>query len=221
MNHTYLADLNRPAFEHDRLAVDVVCAGDSITGWNNFGPANSWPFPTYPQFIQTMCEPLGLRVADGGIAGEVSDNGLGHVRRYLDLFPNSRHFIVGFGTNDLGTWPDLESTSRRIIENLDKMVHAVRAQEKLPMLFNVPYANESMFASYIAEDTHQKRDYHNERLEKYCQQNEVPLADICAHLRDEHLGDELHPNEAGARVIAEEVFGVLSSVLDNKEKPRR
>jgi lysophospholipase L1-like esterase len=213
MNPIYPADLNRPAFEHDRLAVDVVCSGDSITGWNNFGPANSWPFPTYPQFIQTMCEPLGLRVADGGIAGEVSDNGLGHVRRYLDLFPNSRYFIIGFGTNDLGTWPDLESTSRRIIDNLDNMVHAVRDQEKLPMLFNVPYANESMFASHIAEDTHEKRDYHNERLEEYCQQNEVPLADICAHLRDEHLGDELHPNEAGARVIAEKVFGVLSSRL--------
>ena len=217
MDIVYLADLNRPAIEHDRLAVDVVCAGDSLTGWNNFGPANSWPFPTYPRFLQEKCGPLELRVADGGIAGEVSDNGLGHVRRYLDLFPNSRYFIIGFGTNDLGTWPDLESTSRRIIENLDKMVHAVRDQEKLPMLFNVPYANESILSPHIAEDTHEKRDYHNERLAEYCQQNEVPLTDICTHLRDEHLGDELHPNEAGARVIAEEVFGVLSSVLDNKE----
>jgi hypothetical protein len=47
-----LADLNRPAFEQDRLVVDVVCAGDSITGWNNFGPAKFWPFPTYPRFLQ-------------------------------------------------------------------------------------------------------------------------------------------------------------------------
>ncbi len=130
MDIVYLSDLNRPAFEHDRLAVDVVCAGDSITGWNNSGPASSWPFPTYPRFLQELCEPLGLRVADGGVAGEVSDNGLSHVRRYLDLFPNSRYFIIGFGTNDLGTWPDLESTSRRIIENLDKMVHAVQSGEK-------------------------------------------------------------------------------------------
>ena len=89
MEVVYLADLNRPAFEQDRLAVDVVCAGDSITGWNNFGPATTWPVPTYPRFLQQLCEPLGLRLADGGIAGEVSDNGLGHVRRYLELFPNS------------------------------------------------------------------------------------------------------------------------------------
>jgi len=128
------------------------------------------------------------------------------------LFPNSRYFIVGFGTNDLGTWPDLESTSRRIIENLDKMVQAVRDQEKVPMLFNVPYANESMFAPHIARDTHEKRDYHNERLGEYCQQNAVPMADICAHLRDEHFGDELHPNEGGAKIIAEETFAMLSRV---------
>jgi acyl-CoA thioesterase-1 len=212
MEIVYVADLNRPTFEQDRLAADVVCVGDSITGWSNFGPATVWPYPTYPRFLQELCGPLGLRVADGGIAGEVSDNGLGHVDRYLDLFPNSRCFIIGFGTNDLGTWPDLESTSRRIIENLDRVVRAVRDKEKLPLLFNVPYANESMFSPHIARDTHEKRDYHNGRLTEYCQQNKVPLADICSHLQDEHLGDELHPNEAGARIIAERVFGALASI---------
>jgi len=214
MEVVYLADLNRPSFEQDRLAVDVVCAGDSLTGWNNFGPANLWPYPTYPRFLQALCEPSGLRIADGGIAGEVSDNGLGHVQRYLDLFPNCRYFIIGFGTNDLGTWPDLESTSRRIIQNLDTMVRAVRADGKQPMLFNVPYANEAMFPSHIARDTHEKRDYHNERLRGFCSENSIPLADICSHLRDEHLGDELHPNETGVRIIAGKVFEVLSLVHD-------
>ena len=212
MGVVYTADVKRTTFEQDRVAVDVVCVGDSITGWNNFGPVAFWPYPTYPCFLQELCEPLGLRLADGGIAGELSDNGPGHVRRYLDLFPNSHYFVVGFGTNDLGTWPDLESTSRRIIDNLDRMVQAVRGQAKRPILFNVPYANESVFPPYIARDTHEKRDYHNERLREYCQQHKVPLADICSHLRDEHLGDELHPNEAGARIIAERVFEVLRAV---------
>jgi len=208
----YLAGLDRRSLDEDRLAVDVVCAGDSITGWNNFGPVEFWPYPTYPEFLQALCEPLGLRVADGGIAGEVSDNGLAHVRRYLDLFPKSRCFIIGFGTNDLGTWPDLESTSRRIIENLERMVQAVRAQTKSVILFNVPYVNESRFPPHIARDAHQKRDYHNQRLAEYCRQVEVPLADICSCLRDQHFGDELHPNEAGARIIAASVFEILGLV---------
>jgi lysophospholipase L1-like esterase len=49
-------------------------------------------------------------------------------------------------------------------------------------------------------------------LKMYCDQHGIPLADICSHLRGEHLGDELHPNEAGARIIAEEVFKVLAAV---------
>jgi len=212
MKPVYLADVGGTDFENQRGEVDVVCAGDSITSWNNFGPADCWPYPTYPQFLQLLCAGRGLRVADGGVAGEVSDNGPRHVRRYLDLFPNACSFIIGFGTNDLGTWPDLESTSRRIIENLDEMVRAVRDREKQPMLLNVPHANEPMFPPQVARDLHEKRDYHNHRLGEYCQENEVPLVDICACLGDEHFGDELHPNERGARMIAEEVFKILSRV---------
>jgi acyl-CoA thioesterase-1 len=212
MDVVYVADQGSDRFEQDRAKVDIVCAGDSITGWNNYGPRRFWPYPTYPQFFQDLCVPLNLRVADGGVAGEISDNGLGHVRRYLDLFPDSRYFVIAFGTNDLGMWPDLETTSRQIIENLDSMIRAVRTHDKRAVLFNVPYANESMFGPHIAQDTHARRDYHNKRLEEFCVAGEIPLADIGSHLKDEHLGDELHPNEAGARIIAERVFEVFASL---------
>jgi lysophospholipase L1-like esterase len=38
------------------------------------------------------------------------------------------------------------------------------------------------------------------------------LVDIASKLRDEHFGDELHPNDDGAQVIAQEVFRVLNEV---------
>lgn len=209
MGVLYVVDLGKPGFEADRLAVDIVCAGDSLTGWNNFGPASSWPYRTYPEFLQRL---VGLRVANGGIAGEISDNGPQQVRDYLGLFLNARYFIIGFGTNDLGTWPDLEATSRRIIANLDQMVRAVVEQAKQPLLFNVPHANEAMFSPWMARELHEKRDYHNARLKEYCEQQQIPLADICARLRDEHFGDELHPNDHGAKIIAEEVHKALIAV---------
>ena len=53
------------------------------------------------------------------------------------------------------------------------------------------------------------RDYHNERLAEYCRRERVPLVEIASKLRDEHFADELHPNEAGAQVIAGEVDRVL------------
>ena len=93
-----------------------------------------------------------------------------------------------------------------------EMIGAVRDKGKQPILFNVPYANEAMFSPTIADDLHAKRDYHNAKLKDYCDQHRVPLADVCSHLRDEHLGDELHPNEAGAKIIVEEVFKVLAAV---------
>ena len=114
----YVADRGMPSFQTAPLSVDIVCAGDSITGWNNFGGVRDWPYRTYPEFLQRFCDPLGLTIANGGIAGEVSPNGLGQVRDYLDLFPNARYFVVGYGTNDLGMWPQVERTSPRIIENL-------------------------------------------------------------------------------------------------------
>ena len=104
----YLADRGSPAFEAGRTTFDVVCAGDSITGWNNFGFVREWPYRTYPEFLQRLFDPLGLTVANGGIAGEVSRNGPGQVQDYLELFPNARYLVVGYGTNDLGMWPEVE-----------------------------------------------------------------------------------------------------------------
>ena len=33
----YVVDGYTDHFEKTRLSADVVCAGDSLTGWNNFG----------------------------------------------------------------------------------------------------------------------------------------------------------------------------------------
>jgi lysophospholipase L1-like esterase len=208
----YVADRVIPTFKKTRLSADVVCAGDSITGWNNFGVVDGWPCRTYPEFLQRLCEPLGLTIANGGIAGEVSPNGLGQVRDYLGLFPNARYFVVGYGTNDLGMWTEVEWTSPMIIENLNQMVRAIRDAARLPVLLNVSYANESMFPPRVAEHLRANRDFHNGKLSVYCLENQVPLVDIASKLRDEHFADELHPNDGGALVIAEEVFRVLSEI---------
>ena len=208
----YLADHGSPSFPTGRTEVDVVCAGDSITGWNNPRRVTSWPESHLSGVLAALCEPSGLIVANGGLAGEVSQNGIGQVREYLALFPNARLFVVGYGTNDLGMWPQVEQTSPRIIENLDRMIQAIREHERGPILLNVPQANESLFPRQDAEDLHRMRDYHNDRLRVYCVHGRVPLADICSKLRDEHFADELHPNEKGAQIIAEEVFRLLAGV---------
>jgi lysophospholipase L1-like esterase len=128
------------------------------------------------------------------------------------LFSNARFFVVGYGTNDLGMWPEVERTSPRIIGNLDGIARAIREGARRPILLNVPPANESRFFRSMAEDIRRMRHYHNERLAAYCRDGRVPLVDIASKLRDEHFGDELHPNDEGAQVIAQEVFRVLNEV---------
>ena len=160
------------------MSIGVVCAGDSITGWNNFGAVSDWPYRTYPEFLQRLCDPLGLTVANGGIAGEFSENGLGQVEDYLAQFPNARFFVVGYGTNDLGMWPEVEQTSPRIIGNLDGTVRAVRGGGRRPILLDVPHVNEPAFPRKDAEELHRLRDYHNARLGAFCEGGRVPLAGV-------------------------------------------
>lgn len=81
--------------------------------------------------------------------------------------------------------------------------------ELLPSL-----SHESMFPPRIREDLHAKRDYHNAKLNEYCDRGGIQLADICSRLRDEHFADELHPNGAGARIIAKAVFETLRPVYE-------
>ncbi len=61
----------------------------------------------------------------------------------------------------------------------------------------------------IAKDIHGKRNYHNPRLKALCDGLGIPPADLCSLLQDEHFGDELHPNERGAKIIAKAVFRLL------------
>jgi lysophospholipase L1-like esterase len=212
----YVADRKLPSFQMARQSVDVVCAGDSITGWNNFGDVSEWAYRTYPEFLQRLCDPPDLTLANGGIAGEVGENGIWQVRDYLDLFPNARFFVVGYGTNDLGMSPEVEKTSPTIIKNLDQMVRAIRDDGRQPILLNVPYANESMFPRRIAQELHANRDFHNEGLKAYGMEHQVALVDIASKLRDEHFADELHPNDEGAHVIAQEVFRVLNGLWSSE-----
>jgi lysophospholipase L1-like esterase len=154
-----------------------------------------------------------LQVADGGIAGEVSDNGLRHVARYLQLFPNATYFVIGFGTNDLGGCTDGARASAQIVDNVSGMVRLVREQGRTPLVLNIPDVKESAFPRTVAAETRALRDHHNRQLQAFCAAQHLALIDIRSLLRDEHFGDALHPNAHGASLIAEEVFTALDAAI--------
>jgi lysophospholipase L1-like esterase len=216
----FVAQQGDPEFSRLRRRIHIVCVGDSITGWNNFGSPPNWPYPTYPRFLQLLCSPQGLRVADGGIAGEVSPAGPRHVTRYLSWFANASWFIIGFGTNDLSLANDVPATSGQIIDHMQSMASLVTRQGNQVLFLNVPNVNSSCFPSATAEQLRRDRDYHNGQLADFCESAGIPLVDICSRLQDEHFGDAVHPNETGARIIAETVFDTLSPLLMSERRTR-
>jgi lysophospholipase L1-like esterase len=208
----YLTDRASPAFEAGRTMVDVVCAGDSITGWNNFGGVECWPYRTYPEFLGTLCERSGMIVADCGIAGEVSTNGFSQIVDYLGLFPNAPYFVLGYGSNDLDKWPEGEAISPRIIENLDRMVTAIRRAGRTAILLDVLDADESALPREEVEPLNRRAALHNSHLRHYCRASRVPLVEVFGKLGSDHYADPFHPNDEGARLIAVQVFRVLAEV---------
>jgi hypothetical protein len=86
------------------------------------------------------------------------------------------------------------------------------------ILFNVPNVNGATFPHSMLGELWEKRVYHNGLLRQLCAKWKIPLADICLRLKDEHFGDELHPNAEGAKIIAEEVFKLLASLHKESSK---
>jgi hypothetical protein len=52
----------------------------------------------------------------------------------------------------------------------------------------------------------------NERLRTHCLGSQIPHVEIASKLHNKHFAPELHSNDDGAQVIAQEVFRVLSEV---------
>lgn len=194
---------------------DIVCMGDSITGWNNAGESRLWPRVTYPVHLQRRLNEDGRkeRVANGGIAGEVSENGPRLVDSYLKMFPNAKYFIIGFGSNDLGLGQDRVETSKRVVGNMDRMVEAVRKAGRTPIVINVPRVNSRAFPKEQYEAARRKREHHNPRLKEHFEKKGVDVVDIHSVLGDEHFADNLHPNDLGAKAIADRVYERLISYL--------
>ena len=147
------------------------------------------------------------KVVNGGVAGEVSQRGVELVEKYLKLFPNAKKYVIGFGTNDFAHW-DTTKVSEHIINNLKAMTSLIKEAGKKPLLINMPYLNESKIEADRVKITHEKRDYHNQKLAEAFS-GKVKIADICSKLKDKDFGDILHPNKLGAEVIAKEVFKYL------------
>lgn len=179
--------------KHDHSAIDFgdndpdlyVAMGDSITGDVNYGVV------PYPPRLEAM---LGKRVVNAGAGGETSGGGAGRVKSILKRHKPG-YLLILYGANDLLHGRDKEDT----LNNLRYMINAAKNNQTVPVIATLT----PMVRSYNLWDTGEQRL--SNAIRDLASAEDIWLVDIAAEFRhqSEYMSfDGLHPNDAGAQLIA-------------------
>ena len=180
----------------------VVVLGDSLTA--GLGLAETQAFPA---ILQEYVDKAGyqFKVVNAGVSGDTSAGGLRRVDWALD--GDVRVLVLALGANDgLRGLPvkEMKANLTAIIaraRDKDKKVQIVLAGMEAPPNYGQEYATEFRNASReIARTEHAVL---------------IPfLLDRVAGLSEMNQGDGIHPNERGARIVADNVWAALRPLLD-------
>ncbi|GAB1401429.1 arylesterase [Elusimicrobiota bacterium] len=174
-----------------KLNPAIVCFGDSLT--QGTGATNG---ETYPYFLQKL---TNLTVVNAGIHGDTSQQGLNRVEEIFQFKPFI--VIVEFGANDFFKKIPIETTKQNIENIIDKIqrtgaiaVIASTEDNQLPdlnrILLEISKDKKAPFISGILNEIWTDRSL---------------------------FADDLHPNSAGYKLVAEKVYRGIAPLL---EKPQ-
>ena len=179
----------------------ILIFGDSITAGLGVDPGQA-----FPAIIQEKIDSLGLNyeVINGGLSGETSAGGLRRInwvlQRQVDIM------ILELGGNDGLRGIDLVSTK----ENLQQIID--RALVKNPDM-EILIAGMQVPPNLGIEYTRQFQDLYPDLAEE----NNLKLIPLILDKvggRDEYMQpDQIHPNAAGHKVVAQTIWETLSPIL--------
>jgi acyl-CoA thioesterase-1 len=204
----------------------VVCLGDSVTKAVRPGVE---PHETFCALVQQELSRSGrpVEVVNAGIGGNTTEDGLKRFQTdVLDHKPNV--VVLMFGLND--SWIDAGKSESRLTvheyrANLDTMLellsgHGIKAVLMTP--------NPALAPTYGAERNATLRPY-VDVVRQLARHHELPLVDVYQHFAELALEreinslftDDMHPNPAGQKQIAELLQPVLTRKLDDvSDNPR-
>jgi acyl-CoA thioesterase-1 len=171
----------------------VVAFGDSITAGYGAGPGE-----TYPEQLQGL---LGVAVVGRGVPGETSSGGLSRIDAILADQPWL--VIVELGGNDILQRVPLAETEG----NLRRILERLRARRVAAILVGV---RAPLIGGRYAD-----------LFDRLADEFDVPLVDdaLVDILADPALkADEIHPNAAGHRRLAEAVAEVARPLIDERRR---
>ena len=179
----------------------IVAFGDSLTAGYRLEIEEAWPARLQERLDE---EGIALRVVNAGVSGETSSGGLRRLPWVLDRQPAARFLVVALGGND-----GLRGVPASVMtENLLGMIREAEGRGLSVLLAGVPTAPE--LGPDYAEEFRSAfrtvaRDTGTPLLEN--------LLEGVAGVPEWNQSDRIHPNAAGARLLAGNVFAALAPLL--------
>lgn len=188
----------------------ILCFGNSLTA--GYGLSSS---QAYPALLQQKINASGLpyQVINGGVNGDTSARGVGRIEQYLHQPIDV--FLLELGINDLprGIFPPQTSA------NLQQIIDKVRAAHpRCRMVLAGMEIPRSIIprelSGFIAEPM--IAAFHNVFVEIASRNGMAYIPFLLKGVAGNsqlNLYDRIHPNAAGQKILAENVWDVLSAVL--------
>jgi len=179
----------------------VLFLGNSLTAGLGLLPEQA-----YPSLMQAKIDSagLGFRVVNAGVSGATSADGVRMVGTYLNL--PVAVVVLELGANDMLRGQDLDATRR----NLEAIVDSIQARRPAAEIVIAGMrAPPNLGPAY----TERFRDLYPE-LARHSGAALIPfLLEGVAADPALNQADGMHPNAAGERIVAEDVWKVLEGVL--------
>lgn len=172
--------------------------GDSITAFAYDRAAAHQP--SFAAGINLASPTYFPAMINGGIGGETTANGLARLARTLDLNPDYRFIVLGYGTNDAAGGQIPVAAFKG---NLQSMIDQIRADGREPVIPHIPPA---------PDQGHNGIPSYNTAIDELTQSNELIVgADlfayfgttsdlfVCPPCGTGRMTDNLHPNDNGLK----------------------
>jgi lysophospholipase L1-like esterase len=185
----------------DKLA-RVACLGDSITQMTG-----------YPADLQTLLGNSSV-VSNFGVSGSTVNFNSSEPYYYEHAFHNAKAFepttvIIMLGTNDAHA--DVYPQVNDFVADYERIIASIQALNSKPQIFlvepppifnNTLGVNGTSYAQGIIP-----------RIQEVASQLGLPIIDVYTPLlnHSEYFSDGVHPNSAGAQVIANIIYKALKS----------
>ena len=182
----------------------LVCLGDSLTEGYGIESRHRWS--------DLLTKDLQIEIINKGISGDTTAGMLS--RFHYDVIAHQpTHVIIMGGTNDL--WQGL--TDEQILSNIRTMTRHARFHN-FEAIIGIPtpfFYDENMQEDFSAlEEFAERVATLQYKLKNFCKNDDRQFIDFTKNMLPQlFLGDGLHPNEAGNKVMMENAKVLLKEVL--------